>query len=500
MNKSNSLWGKCMLIFVCMLACAGICSVKAEAKEVSLERGEEVFYEGYSTFYYYIDGNLGYCLEPKKSSPHNGKFEAELLDNGSLLSKALYYLYNGPGYEKNIKPELPENWKEKSRAYCLSHCILSYIYDGCNNNSDAFLGLSSSMQKLVIETAKKIEKLPDVPSPGMEFSKTDVTAYFSKEEKVQRTEDIVCHGDQRNSLDIALPAGVSLVNKTKGKTETGKVTVSGEDVFYLSADVADYNGESWASGKLYGKNRQRWRSLVISTGKDGQHLGSGEFIEAEDQPTSLSVTWLPKGELQVDKRADKEDKQFQVGDVITYTVDVTQQIERAVAKNVVITDTILTEGVKLQKNSIVLLDKDQSVVADAVISVKGNSYTIHAGEFLQSIHTGEKYTVEYQVVITDESVIGQEIYNQVIIRSDNCEEEEDDEIVEVEEPPKELEEPEEPEKTQEPVKKEKEEKAVIRKAMPVKTGDEEDLILLVVIFILSCTALLNCGRIASKAK
>ena len=43
-----------------------------------------------------------------------------------------------------------------------------------------------------------------------------------------------------------------------------------------------------------------------------------------------------------------------MGDIITYTIDVTQKIEHAVAKNVVITDTILTEGVKLQKNSIVL--------------------------------------------------------------------------------------------------------------------------------------------------
>ena len=94
-------------------------------------------------------------------------------------------------------------------------------------------------------------------------------------------------------------------------------------------------------------------------------------------------------------------------------------------------------------------------MSDAVISVQGNSYTIHAGEFLQSIHTGEKYTVEYQVVITDESVIGKEIHNHVIVRSDNCEEKEDEEKVEVEEPKEEPEEPKEeppkePEEPEEP--------------------------------------------------
>ena len=237
------------------------------------------------------------------------------------------------------------------------------------------------MQELVIACTEKIRSLPDVPSPGMQFSKTELNAYFAPEERVQRTGELICQGDKSNSLELTLPSGVSLVNKTKGTTKTGKVSVSGEDVIYFTADAADYNGKSWATGNLYGKNRQKWRSLVVSTGGDGQHLGTGELIEAKEPPTALSITWIPEGELEIDKQADKSDKKFQVGDIITYTIDVTQQIEHAVAKNVVITDTILTEGVKLQKNSIVLLDEDQSIVSDAVISVQGNSYTIHAGEY-----------------------------------------------------------------------------------------------------------------------
>ena len=345
-----------------------------------------------------------------------------------------------------------------------------------------------------------------------EFSKTELNAYFAPEERVQRTGELICHGDKSNTLELTLPSGVSLVNKTKGTTKTGKVSVSGENVIYFTADAPNYNGKSWKTGNLYGKNRQKWRSLVVSTGSDGQHLGTGELIEAKEPPTALSITWIPEGEVEIDKRADKSDKKFQVGDIITYTIDVTQQIEHAVAKNVVITDTILTEGVKLQKNSIVLLDKDQSIVSDAVISVQGNSYTIHAGEFLQSIHTGEKYTVEYQVVITDESVIGKEIHNHVIVRSDNCEEKEDEEKVEVEEPkeepeepkeepPKEPEEPEEPKEPELPVPEEPEEiTRKVEKTAPVKTGDEGNLMVLIVISILSCTVLFICGRISRKTK
>ena len=39
-------------------------AVNAEAKEVSLVKGDAIRYMGYSTHYYYVDGNLAFCLEP----------------------------------------------------------------------------------------------------------------------------------------------------------------------------------------------------------------------------------------------------------------------------------------------------------------------------------------------------------------------------------------------------------------------------------------------------
>ena len=80
-----------------------------------------------------------------------------------------------------------------------------------------------------------------------------------------------------------------------------------------------------------------------------------------------------------------------------------------------LTDTILTEGVKLQKNSVILLNENGEKIPDAKITVQGNSYTIRAGEFLEGPESGQKYTVEYQVAITDESVIGKEIENLSLI-------------------------------------------------------------------------------------
>ncbi len=195
------------------------------------------------------------------------------------------------------------------------------------------------------------------------------------------------------------------------------------------------------------------------------------------KPVSLQVSWIPVPELEIEKEADKSGKTYELGDLITYTIDVTQRIQDAVAKNVVITDTILTEGVKLQKASVVLLNEEQQVVPEAKITVHGNSYTIQAGEFLLGPDSGQKYTVEYQVAITDASVIGREIENEVVVRADNAEEEKDREIVEVEEPEPEPEpEVEEPEPEPEP---QPEQKAPSPVEEPVsqapKTGDERPL-------------------------
>ncbi|KMZ55431.1 hypothetical protein HMPREF0980_00128 [Dorea sp. D27] len=494
-----------MLIF---RALPGLEEAEARAASVSLVQGEAVYYQGYSTHYYYIDGVLGYCLEPGKTPPSDGSYDSQVIDNSELLSKAMYYVYGGPGYETHMKPALPEAWRSEANVYCLSHCVLSYVYDNLSGDSDAFIGLNEEMKNQVIQCAAWIRAWPAIPAPDISFSGTEFKSWFDREGKQQRTDEITCIGDADNSITIPLPEGVWLVNATKGTKKSGKVQVMGGDRFYLSADAGTLNGERYESGALYGSRRQAWRTLVIRPGSNGQNIGGGSLITVETAPASLAVTWLPRPELDTDKQADKTGKSYKLGDIVTYTIEVTQRIQGAVAKNVVISDTILTEGVKLQKNSVVLLDAQQRAVSDAMITVEGNTYTIRSGEsleFLQSVERGEKFFVEYQIAITDASVIGREIENEVIVRADNADEVRDREIVKVEEPetPKEPEEPEEVPKEEEPEIEEPEEEPAPKpavKAEAVKTGDEENLMVLILLLILSCTAITACGKIARKTK
>ena len=46
-----------------------------------------------------IRDRLGYCLEPKKSSPHDGTFQAELLDDGSPVSYTHLDVYKRQGVQ-----------------------------------------------------------------------------------------------------------------------------------------------------------------------------------------------------------------------------------------------------------------------------------------------------------------------------------------------------------------------------------------------------------------
>ena len=157
----------------------------------------------------------------------------------------------------------------------------------------------------------------------------------------------------------------------------------------------------------------------------------------------------------------------------------------------------------------ILLNENGEKIPDAKITVQGNSYTIHAGEFLEGPESGQKYTVEYQVAITDESVIGKEIENEVVVCSENAEEVKDRETVKVEEEPKP--EPEEP-KVEEPTPEEpkvEEPKtpatpavtsAKSLKASTVKTGDVANITGIVLILILSCTVIVLCGTMNAWRK
>ena len=107
---------------------------------VDLTVGKTINYNVYQTHQYSLsDGTVVYCLEPSKANPSNGQYTASV-SNDALLSAVAYYGYGGPGYEsdKGMYNMLQEN--VRPYAYVITHMALSWVYDGCSDDSDAFKG------------------------------------------------------------------------------------------------------------------------------------------------------------------------------------------------------------------------------------------------------------------------------------------------------------------------------------------------------------------------
>lgn len=179
---------------------------------------------------------------------------------------------------------------------------------------------------------------------------------------------------------------------------------------------------------------------IINTGKAAADNAS----EVKDSER----IWVNSPVLIVDKEADRAE--YLPGDTITYRVDLIQNQTGCLARNITFHDVIDTPGVKLQKNSIVLIDSDGNVIEPAAIRInEDNSFMIETGKNLikedgyTSIdldkadeETGDtgwqqmgsfnppdvtresRLSLEYAVEIVDGDLAGQTIHNKITANSD----------------------------------------------------------------------------------
>ena len=135
---------------------------------VDLTVGREIFYGSYSTNYFDVNGKTAYCLEPLKDTPLSGNYKVQPLGN-VLLRKGLYYAYGGPGYEIYFQKfgmlGVSGN-RTADEEYCMSHCILSYMYSG---SPEAFTGLTERAVALLKQKIENIRSLPDPPESFYAF-------------------------------------------------------------------------------------------------------------------------------------------------------------------------------------------------------------------------------------------------------------------------------------------------------------------------------------------
>lgn len=162
-----------------------------------------------------------------------------------------------------------------------------------------------------------------------------------------------------------------------------------------------------------------------------------------------ALVYINSPRLVITKKADSED--YAVGDTVTYTIDVSNRQTGTIARNLVFTDDILTEGVKLQKASIVLMDSDGKVIKETEENyssdIQNNQFKLttkkhlvkDANYSLWDIANGKapeeqdswnpdyigvtketSMRIEYQMIITDKDLAGKQIDNVATAVSDEA--------------------------------------------------------------------------------
>lgn len=127
-------------------------NASARASEY-LTVGDYISYEGYSTNRFSINGNVAFCLEPKRPTPSQGYHTRVNLytvanANGSKqstdrLRAAMWFSYGAPGFDKSM---WPDSWIDgqpitDEQLYCLSHIMVARIFQngaGDYGTSDEF--------------------------------------------------------------------------------------------------------------------------------------------------------------------------------------------------------------------------------------------------------------------------------------------------------------------------------------------------------------------------
>lgn len=300
-KRVKKIYKQLFMVFIMVFSVFGICnlnvnSVSANSGNIPIKRIREIKYPSalgdYSTWVTEINGNIGYCLEASKNTPVNGNYVYNEITNNENLLKTLYYGCGGPADIISTDGLTP--WDE---AYVLTHVAASYYYSGDLHGVD-LEHVYPGWWNWITQT------IPSMPTPTTEFnfSENSLTAYYNKINNEQRTQEITFNSVSAQIINIPLQDGVTLHNLTKGVNETGNVTVSGGDTFYLSAPLGIVK-DTWLSGNISGSGKTYFAPLAIMCGGNYQTLGSFGWKE-DPRSIELSSKWLDVGSLELRKTND----------------------------------------------------------------------------------------------------------------------------------------------------------------------------------------------------
>ncbi len=196
-----------VMLLAIMLSSIAI-EANAAATKVTIKSGALEYYGTYSTYtrwVTHIDGepvdldeepgvtrSYAYCVQPAADPLDSGEYDVAVIDDDNTgrtekMRKMIYYLPGAYGYKKVTKTRWFDSIPSGTSAYTLGHIALSYLYDNCNSDTDAFKGTNAAIKDKVKSIVKDLEKLAKPPDDFEVFwikasGKQDVFGAFYKTE------------------------------------------------------------------------------------------------------------------------------------------------------------------------------------------------------------------------------------------------------------------------------------------------------------------------------
>lgn len=420
LNKLKKCWKQLILALTMIFSISTASLSQINAETVKLEKGEAIRYPSWlgnwSTNYYYINGQLSYCLNSSRNEPvNNDSAVAEIHENEALL-KVLYYGFGGPG--DVFRDDQVTNDTTK---YLYTHIMASYAYSG-----DIYGGKSwEDLEAHGVGLKTRYDQIQSMPVPKTEFNlngtrNLNLKAYY--ENNYQRTENIQFNSSANNTITIPLDNGIELHNITKNTVSSNSAVINGGDIFYLQAklNVRD----NYSSGKLTGSAKTRYAPLIIKSDNTSvQDIGSWSFTY---NPVDLifGIEWADVGSLELTKTNDTGEllngSEFNLKHTtLDFEKDLVVKNGKIKADNLPVGDYILTETkipdghAAIQKTFKVTINKDQTTEKIVVNNIRPTG-TLEINKSLETSNENAVNKADYDLTkVQFKITANQDIYDSV---------------------------------------------------------------------------------------
>lgn len=262
---------------------------------------------------------------------------------------------------------------------------------------------------------------PEDPTPELKIEKKSDKTNYSVGDTGHYTVKVTQTADNATARNVVIEDAFDN-KKAILDTKTIKLTDSkGKDITKEVTIEGTQSGHKIETGKNLAQNEfftVTYDVLFTDQTLGGEEVTNVAKTHADNVPekTTTVTVKIEKPELEVTKTSDKKVYSFE--DTAHYTVKTEEVKENATAYNVVIDDQLQVSGAKVLAETIKISDKDGKDFTDKCeIECKGTGYTIKTKRDLTK---GETFTVNYDVVFEDRSLIDNYVPNVVKVTADNA--------------------------------------------------------------------------------